>query len=56
MVQKKAKRKQQHARAIAAYKRWEKKNPDASPERKVQEFNILVDSSELEDALQTTAA
>lgn len=56
MAQKKSKRKQQHEKAIAAYKKWERKHPKASPEEKFQEFNILVDSSELADALQTTAA
>jgi hypothetical protein len=59
MPVKKSKRKLQHKRAIAAYKKWEKKHPHAPIERKVQEFNILVDSSALEealDAVQTTAA
>ena len=56
MAQKKSKRKQQHEKAIIAYKEWERKHPKATHEEKFQEFNILVDSSELVDALQTTAA
>ena len=56
MAQKKSKRKQQHEKAIIAYKEWERKHTKATHEEKFQEFNILVDSSELVDALQTTAA
>ena len=57
--QKKSKRKQQHMRAIMEYKRWEKKNPKARHQERFEMFNLLVDSSELEEALhavQTTAA
>lgn len=54
--QKKAKRKRQHARAISAYKNWEKKHPKANIERKVKEFDILVDSSALEEVIRCAAA
>jgi hypothetical protein len=59
MPQKKSKRKQQHMRAIVEYKSWEKKHPKSTHKEKFDQFDLMVDSSMLEDALhavQTTAA
>ena len=51
-TKKKSTRKQQHARAIEGFEKWLKKHPKATPERKVQQFDIYVDSSELEEILR----
>lgn len=51
-TKKKSTRKQQHARAIEGFQRWQNKHPKASLRRQVQQFDVFVDSSELEEILK----
>jgi hypothetical protein len=45
---KKATIKQAHNDAIAAYRAWLDQHPSATPEEKAREFDIMVDTAELD--------
>jgi hypothetical protein len=45
---KKATIKQAHNDAIAAYRAWLDQHPNATPEEKAREFDIMVDTAELD--------
>jgi hypothetical protein len=48
---KKAKRKTQHQEAIKEFEEWVKEHPKATHQQKFEAFDMIVDSSRLEELL-----